>query len=162
MAHLVGNQQELVDQLADNLDNSKNNTRSGLGYLQNPKGGKREVSANATTSATIPTLKRTNQKSKSKLRVNEDFKWTMPFETISDDVLDVQKDIIKVMNVAKSILDGMQDSIQKSTSKGTKEQVVIGCYTSAFDCSNLPELSVKKTETSKKASRVAILQLNSL
>ena len=168
LAQLVDKQQELVEKVAETIDNSKTDTRSGLKYVQ--YSGFRMCGAlSPTADVEESPHRRTPRDTKSKLRVDEDFKWTMPFETIGDDVKDVHHDI---MNVAQNLMNGLQENMHQpkvvQRSAATKGEAgagvgVVGCYASAFNnCGDLPDFSLGIVNNKQSSSREALLDLNTL
>lgn len=117
LANLVDGQQEQIDKLAENTDEARANTRSGLEQIQQSVLG-----LCGPVDVTSPPRKETRPDG---VRVSEEFKWSMPFETISDDMRAVQQDVIKF---GRNLMEDLQENVQ------TIENPISGCGPAAFGC----------------------------
>ena len=80
-----------------------------------------------------------------KLRVDEEFNWSMPFETITDDMRDVQQDIIQVMeDLQENYLD---------------TKYPLSCC-SARITSDAMETNVRTKERTRRTSHYMLRELN--
>jgi hypothetical protein len=86
LANLVEGQQEQIDGIADRNEDSRARTQSGLEQIQQAALGMCGPLNQSTD---------TRKVKDGDLRVEEEFKWTMPFETISDDMRAVREDVVK-------------------------------------------------------------------
>jgi hypothetical protein len=96
---LVDSQQEQIDKVAETTEYSKSNTRAGLEKIQQSVLG---LCGPVSTS---------EQPKEGELRGGEKFKWSMPFETISDDMRAVQQDVLKFGRDLMEDLQGERKSI---------------------------------------------------
>ena len=88
-------QQEQIDKISKENGDSKARTKSGLEQIQQVALGMcGPLNKTFEQSTTDSTTKKSQQKERD-FRVGEEFKWTMPFETISDDIRAVQQDVVR-------------------------------------------------------------------
>jgi hypothetical protein len=85
LAALVDSQQEQIDKVAEQTEEAKETTRSGLEHIQ------QSVMGLCGPVSSRDPMKNDTQK----LRIGEEFNWTMPFETISDDMRASAQDVLK-------------------------------------------------------------------
>jgi hypothetical protein len=116
---LVDSQQEQIDNIADTTEYSKSNTRSGLEHIQQSVLG---LCGPVSTS---------KQPEEGDLRVEEEFKWSMPFETISDDMRAVQQDVLKF---GRNLMEDLQENVQN---KIIENPGGLGCAPIEFDCQDM-------------------------
>jgi hypothetical protein len=99
LAALVDSQQEQIDKVAEQTEEAKETTRSGLEHIQQSVMG-----LCGPVSSSDP-----KNNDFQKLRVGEEFKWTMPFETISDDMRASAQDVFKF---GRDILEDIQENVE--------------------------------------------------
>lgn len=119
---MVDDQQDQIDRIGDATDEAKANTRSGLEHVQygfaglcGPLGGGGggQVDKKPTEEG---------------YRVQEEFKWSMPFETLGDDMRAVQADVFQF---GRELIEDLQD---------TMIQGRLSVCSQNFDCNEQVEL----------------------
>jgi len=109
---MVDGQQEQIDKVAENMDEAKINTRAGLGQVQQGF-----LNFCGPVDGVIDEDIQMAQRGEEGYRVNEEFQWTMPFETLGDDMMAVQADVLRF---GRDLVEG--------------RLLETGCSAQAFEC----------------------------
>ena len=91
LGRIVQDQQEQIDKVEDQINDAKETTRAGVDRIQRkfPFCGDYGMDDDGDDKAEAPP----------KLRTEEEFRWSMPFETMGEDIKElVQKDIMGLGN----------------------------------------------------------------
>ena len=126
---MVDDQQEQIDNIADNAGYSRAATQAGAEHIhQYAEGlcGPLNVMDERSTTVAQEETART-------LRVGEDFEWTMPFETIRDDMRAVQQDVLQF---GKILVNELQTNVVNTASRGLAQ---CSAFESAGSCSTHEE-----------------------
>lgn len=117
---MVDGQQDQIDQIAERVGDSKSNTRAGLHSVRN--GFFSSLLCVPDESIVLDELKHEKE---GHFRVNEDFVWTMPFETLGDDMRSVQADVFRC---GRDVVDDLHDRVPVA------KLLESGCSDRAFEC----------------------------
>jgi hypothetical protein len=122
LAALVDGQQEQIDKIAEGTEESKANTKDGLHEIRHgffglcvPLNGQ---VAEGDEQQDQP------KAGEEGFRVQENFQWSMPFETLADDMRAVHADVIKF---GQGMMDDLQDHVMEGPLSGCSQ---------AFDCNH--------------------------
>lgn len=97
MGRLVKDQQETIDQVEDKISDAKTTTRAGVDHLQ--KAFPFSCGVDTTTNDDDDNNNNANNRPPPQIRTDEEFRWSMPFETMGQDIREVvEKDIIGLGN----------------------------------------------------------------
>ena len=94
---MVDSQQDQIDRIGEATDYSRANTRAGLEQIHQTVWG---LCGERPAEKPI---------SRDELRVQEEFKWSMPFETISDDMRAVHRDVMKF---GTALLEDIKENVE--------------------------------------------------
>lgn len=132
LAALVDGQQEQIDKIAEGTEESKANTKDGLHSVQNgffamcvPLNGQVDGDDGKKKDRNIgvaATNKNSTKDGEEGFRVQEDFRWTMPFETLGSDMRAVQADVVKF---SQELMEDLQENVVQGRLSGCSQ---------AFDC----------------------------
>ena len=128
LAALVDNQQENIDKIADSVERATGDTRAGFDRIRQSS-----VGLCGMLEPVSPRKENTGKKPKHNFRVAEEFKWSMPFETINEDINDVKQDL---MQVANDLMDELQENIKK---RSKDNSIRVGCCTIPLDLPGIPK-----------------------
>ena len=117
LAALVDGQQEQIDRIAETMDYSKGNTRAGLEEIQKSTWGLCGSHAASTS----------KQTSAGDSRGGEEFKWSMHFETIGDDM----------RRLGRNLMVDLQENVQISLIENAGGCGPVNCGHVGFDCQDL-------------------------
>jgi hypothetical protein len=124
LAALVDGQQEQIEKIGEGTEEAKANTKEGLNQVRHgffgmcvplTTDGEAAVDEETTTQEAAA-------ETEAGFRVQEDFRWSMPFETLGDDMRAVHADVLKF---GQGLMDDLQDQVA--------EGPLSGC-SPAFDC----------------------------
>ena len=126
---MVDDQQDQIDRIAEATEESKANTRQGFEQVKHgifglcvPLGGQRD-----------------KKESEESNRGKEEFKWSIPFETLGDDIRAVQNDVFQF---GRDFMEDIQDTIVQGRLSGCSQN---------FDCQE-PREQVRFDDDSAYAS----------
>ena len=109
---MVDDQQDQIDRIAEATEESKANTRQGFEHVKHgifglcvPLGGQSD-----------------KKESEEHYRVQEEFTWSMPFETLGDDIKAVKDDVFRF---GRDFMEDIQDTIVQGRLSGCSQN---------FDC----------------------------
>lgn len=108
LAGLVDDQQDQINRIAEATEESKANTRQGFEHVKHglfglcaPLGGQLD-----------------KKEPDEGYRVKEEFKWSMPFETLGDDIRAVKNDVFQI---GRGFIEDLQDTIVQGRLSGCSQ-----------------------------------------
>lgn len=115
LAALVDGQQEQIDKIAEGTEESKANTKQGLHAVRHGFLAGMCVPLNHSDQVLEEKKDGEEPQDGAGFRVDEDFRWSMPFETLGDDMRAVQADVLQF---GHDFLEDLQDSVAQGRLSG--------------------------------------------